>query len=101
MTNFEIGSLFTNILTEEIINICVNKSSQNKYYINNLTKGWCSFGLSIESNFNYSSYEAVWRITKLIVISYEKCLLLEIEIMTESFLFRIKYVIDGGCLIDY
>ena len=38
---------------------------------------------------------------KLIVIAYEKCLLLEINTITRFLLFRMKYVIDRGCLFDY
>ena len=39
-------------------------------------------------------------VPKLIGIAYEKCLLLEIKIFARSFLCRMKYGIDEGCLID-
>ena len=37
MTSFDIESLFTNIPLEETINICVEKRSENKTKVNNLT----------------------------------------------------------------
>ena len=40
----------------------------------------------------YSPFKAVWWIPKLILISYKKCLLLKF------LLFRMKYIINGGCL---
>ena len=38
MTSFEIESLFTNILSEETINIRVGKLAHNKTKVNNLSK---------------------------------------------------------------
>ena len=37
MTSFDMESLFTNIPLEETINICVEKRSENKTKVNNLT----------------------------------------------------------------
>ena len=44
----------------------------------------------------YSLQQAVWRISKLILIAYEKCLLLEINTVKKFLLFRIKRIIEGG-----
>ena len=38
MTSFDIESLFTNILLEETINICVVKRFENNTQVNNLTR---------------------------------------------------------------
>ena len=43
----------------------------------------------------------MWRITKLILIAYNKYLLLEIDTITKFSLFTMKYIIDGGRLFDY
>ena len=49
----------------------------------------------------YSSYKAVWRISKLIVIAYEKMFLLESNTITKFLLLRMKYIIEGGYLFIY
>ena len=57
-----------------------------------ITKSWWSV--------NYRSHKLGWKISKLVLIAYEKCLLLEINTITMPLLFRIKYIIDRGCLLD-
>ena len=49
----------------------------------------------------HSPYKGMWRITKLILIAYNKYLLLEIDTITKFSLFTMKYIIDGGRLFDY
>ena len=44
----------------------------------------------------YNLQQAVWRISKLILIAYEKCLLLEINTVKKFLLFRRKCIIEGG-----
>ena len=51
-------------------------------------------------NQEYSLYKTVWQILKLIIIAYEKMLLLEINTITKFLLFRMKYNIDV-VLFDY
>ena len=48
-----------------------------------------------------SSYKAVWRISRLIVIAYEKMFLLEINTITKFLLLRMKYIIEGAYLFIY
>ena len=49
----------------------------------------------------YSSYKAVWRISKLIVIAYGKMFLLESNTITKFLLLRMKYIIEGCYLFIY
>ena len=48
----------------------------------------------------YSPYKTVWWIPEFILIACKKYLLLEINTILEFLPFRMKYIIDGGCLFD-
>ena len=41
------------------------------------------------------------RTPKLIIITQKKCLLLESNTIRKKLMFKMKYNIDGGCLLDY